>query len=330
MRTNTIYNPLLIDNTAVCGAFGMMIKSREFVAFDEYRMGFNGKENDREISGDGNNLDYGFRIYDSRLGKFLSIDPLTKDYPEQTPYQYTENSPIAFIDIDGLEKLGASQKFISTFWKPIFSVVFKDDMLKQSLYTNISRDGLKDKVVVLFATFKNDNTNYGGFTTDLLGQAKFMKGYENGDYEINNKNKALYAKMGEIFTDLKLTPDDIINYSKSNKDIKVLVIAMNETVAKKFTGNELRKKAAKIFANEVNAHLLKFIRGLNTDAYDNHIEYFKLDVENYDDVRKIQDFDFQGAKSLPESEFKKGSPAKMDAELIDKVVDKDQKNTEKK
>jgi RHS repeat-associated protein len=69
-----------------------------------YRYSFNGKEQDPEISGDGNQYDYGFRIYNPRLGRFLSVDPLTKEYPGLTPYQYAENSPILFIDLDGLEK----------------------------------------------------------------------------------------------------------------------------------------------------------------------------------------------------------------------------------
>lgn len=44
------------------------------------------------------------RIYDTRLGRFLSIDPLTPKYPELTPYQFASNTPIQAIDLDGLEK----------------------------------------------------------------------------------------------------------------------------------------------------------------------------------------------------------------------------------
>ena len=68
---------------------------------DTYRYGFNGKENDKDISEGGQ--DYGMRIYDGRLGKFLSVDPLTKKYPFYTPYQFAANSPLMSVDIDGLE-----------------------------------------------------------------------------------------------------------------------------------------------------------------------------------------------------------------------------------
>ena len=59
----------------------------------EYRFGFNGKEKDDEIKGEGVQYDYGFRIYDARIGRFLSTDPLFAGYPYYTPYQFAGNSP---------------------------------------------------------------------------------------------------------------------------------------------------------------------------------------------------------------------------------------------
>lgn len=76
---------------------------RTYTAGSLYRYGFNGKENDNDIKGEGNQQDYGMRIYDPRLGKFLSVDPITASYPQLTPYQFASNSPIAGIDLDGLE-----------------------------------------------------------------------------------------------------------------------------------------------------------------------------------------------------------------------------------
>jgi hypothetical protein len=35
-----------------------------------YRYGFNGKENDNKVKGEGNQQDYGMRVYDPRLGRF--------------------------------------------------------------------------------------------------------------------------------------------------------------------------------------------------------------------------------------------------------------------
>jgi RHS repeat-associated protein len=81
----------------------MQQPGRKFTAGSGYRYGFNGKENDNEVAGDGNQYDYGFRIYNPRIGKFLSVDPLTNKYPELTPYQFASNMPIIAVDLDGEE-----------------------------------------------------------------------------------------------------------------------------------------------------------------------------------------------------------------------------------
>jgi len=96
------YNPDVVSANDYY-SFGMVMPGRKFSAGNAYRYGFNGKENDNEVKGKGNQQDYGMRIYDPRLGKFLSVDPITKDYPELTPYQFASNTPIQAVDIDGLE-----------------------------------------------------------------------------------------------------------------------------------------------------------------------------------------------------------------------------------
>src|SRR5690606_35298 len=68
---------------------------------DNYRFGFNGQEKDNEVKGVGNSLDFGARIYDSRLGRWMSLDPLATKYPSLTPYNFTGNNPIFFVDRDG-------------------------------------------------------------------------------------------------------------------------------------------------------------------------------------------------------------------------------------
>jgi RHS repeat-associated protein len=69
--------------------------------YGAYRYGFNGKENDNEVKGAGNQLDFGARIYDSRLGRWFSPDPLEAKFTSFSPYNYSLNSPIIFKDIDG-------------------------------------------------------------------------------------------------------------------------------------------------------------------------------------------------------------------------------------
>jgi RHS repeat-associated protein len=73
---------------------------RQFNAGD-YRYGFNGKEKDDEVKGAGNSLDFGDRIYDPRLGRWLSVDGRFKDYVPFSPYNFALNNPIYFKDADG-------------------------------------------------------------------------------------------------------------------------------------------------------------------------------------------------------------------------------------
>ena len=66
-----------------------------------YRFGFNGKEKTDEISGIGNSYDFGSRIFDSKLVKFLSRDPKEAVYPYQSSYCYAANNPILYVDENG-------------------------------------------------------------------------------------------------------------------------------------------------------------------------------------------------------------------------------------
>jgi RHS repeat-associated protein len=83
-------------------AFGSSMPGRGYKGIG-YRYGFNGKESTDEWNGGGAMYDYGFRIYDPRIGKFLSVDPLSHNYPWYSPYAFAGDMPISAIDLDGLE-----------------------------------------------------------------------------------------------------------------------------------------------------------------------------------------------------------------------------------
>lgn len=157
-----------------------------------YRYGFNGKENDNEVKGEGNQQDYGFRIYDPRLGKFLSVDPITDEYPELTPYQFASNRPIDGIDLDGLEWF----KFLSfRAALPILSYLTKDDV---KAYVEVKRENpgagiLKTAIKASWRSGKN-KIHFGldvlglipgfGEGADFVNGGLYMleKDYENASY----------------------------------------------------------------------------------------------------------------------------------------------------
>src|SRR5690606_21717729 len=77
---------------------------------DRYRFGFNGMLKDNEWAGMGTHLDFGARIYDSRVSRFLSLDPLMKKFPSESNYVFTGNSPIYLVDKDGKYKVSAENE----------------------------------------------------------------------------------------------------------------------------------------------------------------------------------------------------------------------------
>lgn len=75
-----------LDTTATIARLGIDPDKRLYYSFD--------KEN---------NLLACDTLLPIHLARFLSVDPLTRKYPELTAYQFASNTPIQAIDIDGLE-----------------------------------------------------------------------------------------------------------------------------------------------------------------------------------------------------------------------------------
>lgn len=81
-------------------AYGSPMDARSFSS-DKYRYGWGSMEKDDEIKGKGNSYTTLHRIYDARLGRWLSIDPESGEYPDESPYAGLENDPMNNSDPDG-------------------------------------------------------------------------------------------------------------------------------------------------------------------------------------------------------------------------------------
>ncbi|MEO9965986.1 MAG: DUF6443 domain-containing protein [Reichenbachiella sp.] len=80
--------------------FGLTFASYSRPATTGQNFKYNGKE---EIDDHGLNwLDYGARMYMADLGKFISVDPIADVFNSYSPYNYSQNNPIRFVDVDGL------------------------------------------------------------------------------------------------------------------------------------------------------------------------------------------------------------------------------------
>ena len=132
--------------------FGMQMPGR-FASGEDYRYGFNGMEKDDEVKGAGNSLDFGARIYDSRIGRWMSLDPLMSKYPHLSPYNFAANSPITFLDPDGRKVIPAGKEEVKHLNAFVGSVFGKKSGFK------VTKKGIKvnrRKLKKAMETFSND------------------------------------------------------------------------------------------------------------------------------------------------------------------------------
>lgn len=91
--------------------------------------------------------------------KFLSVDPLTSGYPMLTPYQFAGNSPIMFIDLDGLEP----KKGEINYGKNI-------------IFGKVNEKAIEDKFLLTnkYNLPKRTNENWLGYASDIVRAAEMM------------------------------------------------------------------------------------------------------------------------------------------------------------
>jgi RHS repeat-associated protein len=194
-------------------SFGMLMPSRSYSA-GSYRYGFNGKEDDNEVKGNGNQIDYGFRIFNPRVGRFLSVDPLSRSYPQLSTFQFSSNSPIASIDLDGnetkyyvinmLEASGASGLKLPARMSVL------EDKAKESGKSN------DETVFAIFSTKKFVGTDHKVHTTTVLLEtvhipappekeglfARIIHGLLSGDESKTEKKAMSFMEVVQMGTQL--------------------------------------------------------------------------------------------------------------------------------
>jgi RHS repeat-associated protein len=172
-----------------------------------YCYGFNGKENDNKVKGEGNQQDYGMRIYDPRLGRFLSVDPISSDYPWYSPYQFAGNKPIMAIDLDGLEEALIINAQAKMDYKPVIdapNVITGFSNAAHNAITLFWNSTIGGAVDGLTGTWNlGVNFSYGKYKDFNLGNYIINSFNKENEYWFHTPKKQLAEDFLDAATDLR-------------------------------------------------------------------------------------------------------------------------------
>ncbi len=225
--------------------FGMLMPERNWSS-DWYRYGFQGQEKDDEIKGEGNSVDFGAKFYDSRLGRWGSIDELKRAYPKISDYTYVDNNPIIYVDLDGKrflipnkEDRKAVLKMINSRARGVFDINKNGELV---LINEKGSDGYseyyRDKLI---EGINDDNTIYISIG-EIVNIPSFD--HDKGEFDFNRIGMANVdiGDFGEGLTVGKQGTNQIIFISGKSG------IIFDES------GNRLRDEAADVLVHEIVGH----------------------------------------------------------------------------
>jgi len=253
--------------------FGMAIDSRNF-SLKIYRYGFNDKENDSETG----YQDYGARMYDPRIGKFLSVDPLMRKYPELTPYQFASNTPIMAIDLDGKEELHyfIDQKNKFKGFEMIVKVLNESgitEMISKSFAENNSQTDMY--------LYVSTNLNAKGYTS-THGQTDVYPGYKTNKIvpspeQQKDQQYKSYQNLGKANSTSLSDQDFNFIWKTTFSKGKGAIMSQLDITLTDNASNNLKNlaKATFILAHEMFAHGLKSKSGQSfSSAEEEHLEFY--------------------------------------------------------
>jgi RHS repeat-associated protein len=222
--------------------FGMGMPGRKFTAGSVYRYGFNGKESDNEVKGEGNQLYFGHRIYDPRMGRFLGIDPkadIGHNIP-LSPYSAMGNNPILNIDPDGQDfkksvssvyNLGAP-KVVHDLGNTTYS---KSQWYSTSFNKKTNEFDIKLNYQIAYSKFFQQSYDNNGTKTKLDGEnpglQKEIKAHEMGHVDqmfeqASGANLTVQFEFGGLKKTYRGHADDILtsiykDYKRAGKAASV-------------------------------------------------------------------------------------------------------------
>lgn len=202
--------------------FGSLLPGRNY-SNSNYRWGFNGAEKDDEVHGStGTSYNFGSRILDPRVGRWLSMDPYATSYPDATPYGFAANSPLMFVDPDG-ERLRfslAMRLFHPSVYKATLSYI------KSESGKEIYRDVVNARQA---RKFWGDAGGKGSLHDNVTVRFGI-------DPDQGGSSPAFFAVDGQYVNGSDLTPDHVRKMSAQTHMLQYVNISTNQPIGKKEDG----------------------------------------------------------------------------------------------
>jgi RHS repeat-associated protein len=226
--------------------FGVELKGRNLKKNNakNYRFGFQGQEGDDQIKGDGNSYTTEFRQYDSRIGRWLTIDPQSGKYPDISSYCAFINNPISIIDVKGdtIARFNSKGVYIGwkddgkTGWTGLITVKHKNAKTKKITYTyqifyfadpiQDPKDLQSGKITRLLYVKEDDikemliqagafDPKNGGFYDGIKYAKKEGEGPQKLDFSYSGI-KQHYPNVQEVSKDPMTTPSSVLFYVPSD------------------------------------------------------------------------------------------------------------------
>ena len=198
-------------------AFGGLMSTSSRQSVQPYK--YNGKELDRKGGLDW--YDYGARMYDAALGRFMKTDRFSEKYVSLSPYQYGANNPVNNIDVNGdsllLNKTSVAEAMLAIY------------------------NGLEDgtNLKMKFNNGVLDHTSleaHAKVTSDFFLQDLYEIATNEKMVELSVSDKNTFIMNGQIISESFIAPEDY-NTSQYGAAFESLLVASGQLTGKVIEGN---------------------------------------------------------------------------------------------
>ena len=229
-------------------AFGGLMSTSSRQSVQPYK--YNGKELDRKGGLDW--YDYGARMYDAALGRFMKTDRFSEKYVSLSPYQYGANNPVNNIDVNG-DSLLLNKTSVAEAMLAIYNGLEDGTNLKMKF-----NNGVLDPTSI---------EAHAKVTSDFFLQDLYEIATNEKMVELSVSDKNTFIMNGQIISESFIAPEDY-NTSQYGAAFESLLVASGQLTGKVIEGNlgqtlvSGNEAASGKKSTHEFGHVLLYLRGL--------------------------------------------------------------------